>query len=87
MDTPYTIKVAETAIEELRSLPDYIRSTVISTIDSLAHNPRPKGAKALYTGHYALPVGRYRLLYGVEDSENQIRVYRVISASYATERR
>jgi mRNA interferase RelE/StbE len=69
--TPYSIKIAPVAAEQIKALPIKSRKLILKLIEALAINPRPPGVKKIegMTGLYAEVVGPLRLIYKVEDQE------------------
>jgi mRNA interferase RelE/StbE len=74
----YDLRIQRQAIKDITNLPkDYTR-LVSGHIEKLAENPRPIGAKRLRgRTDYSLRVGTYRILYGIDDEERIVIVYRV----------
>lgn len=74
----YSVRILRRGIKDIAGLPRDYAALVSQHIDGLAENPRPPGAKKLRgTMDYSLRVGIYRLLYGIDDAEHQVTVYRV----------
>jgi mRNA interferase RelE/StbE len=74
----YQITFRSSAVKELRKLPADHRKGVSSAIDSLAHEPRPKGVKKMAGVHaWRLRVGVYRVVYSIEDKRLIIEVIRI----------
>ena len=73
MTTPYHIRVAPIALEQIKLLPNKQRKLVIKVIEALAMNPRPPGTRKIegMTGLHVELVDRLRLrlIYKVEDQE------------------
>lgn len=71
MPTPYHVKIAPTAYQQLKTFPIKQQKLIIRLIETLAINPRPAGAKKIegMTGLYAEKVNQTRLVYKIEDEE------------------
>jgi mRNA interferase RelE/StbE len=64
----------------LLSLPAQMRVRVSNAIDALRAEPRPPGARKLegeFHDGWRIRVGRFRVLYEVDDSRREVRVFRV----------
>ncbi len=71
MTTPYNIKVAPKATEQIKTLPIKQRKMIFKLIEALSINPRPPGTKKIdgMTGLYNEDVNHQRLVYKVEEQE------------------
>lgn len=71
MTRPYHIKIAPTAVRQIKALPVKHRKVVIKLIEALAYNPRPPGASKIegMTGLYSEAINHLRLIYKIEDQE------------------
>lgn len=71
MTTPYNIKVAPKAAEQIKALPIKQRKIIFKLIEALSINPRPPGTKKVegMTGLYSEEVNNMRLVYKIEDQE------------------
>ena len=74
----YALLVLPRAVKEMRSLPDESRVRVRKTVQGLAEEPRPSGCLKL-TGRdgWRLRVGRYRVLYDVDDTRHEVTILHV----------
>lgn len=74
----YELRIRRRAMKDIARLPDNYPRLVSEHIDRLAENPRPPEARKL-TGDegYRLRVGVYRILYGIDDANQVVTVYRV----------
>ncbi len=64
----YRIEIASTARKQMLAIPKQARAEIARTIDSLANTPRPSGCKKLRrTDLWRLRVGRYRVIYTIDD--------------------
>ena len=70
----YTIVWEWSAWREFESLPPGTRGQIETELDRLASEPRPRGARKLTTGGGQLRIrmGRYRILYTVDDRRGQV---------------
>jgi mRNA interferase RelE/StbE len=68
---PYHVKVAPTAAQQIKALPQKYRKIIIKLAEALAINPRPPGVKKIegMTGLYSESINHLRLIYKVEDQE------------------
>jgi len=74
----YRIEVKRSAEKELRKLPkaDVIR--ILTQIEALADDPRPNGSiKLTNQENYRVRVGKYRVLYSIEDDILTVYVVKV----------
>ena len=71
MATPYSVKIAPKAVEQIRELPQKQRKLVIKLIEALAINPRPPGAKKIegMMGLYSEEMNSLRLIYKIDEKE------------------
>jgi len=78
MATTYRVELADRALKEAKALPRDVRQRLVATLDDLAVDPRPPGAKRL-TNHpgYRVRKGDYRILYVIDDDKRVIRVLRM----------
>ena len=69
--SPYHMKIAPTALRQIRALPSKNQKILIKLIEALAVNPRPPGASKIdgMTGLYKEEVDHIRLVYKVEEQE------------------
>ena len=75
----YRIEVSATAERQLRKLPRADQIRVLRVIQALSTDPRPPGCRKLAgTGDvFRVRIGRYRVLYAVEDRRLVIIVLKV----------
>ncbi|OQX63220.1 MAG: hypothetical protein B5M51_05300 [Anaerolinea sp. 4484_236] len=75
----YKIKFKKVAEKDLRKIPKNTIPKIIKAIHELASNPRPQGVKKLKTFNhsYRIRVGKYRVLYTIEDKFLIIEVIRI----------
>ncbi len=69
--SPYHIKIAPAAEQQIKSLPQKYQKIVIKLVEALAINPRPPGSKKIegMTGLYSEAVDHLRIIYKIEDQE------------------
>jgi len=75
----YSILLRPAAIRDLKSLPFGARRRIEKVIGRLANEPRPFGTRKLvgFDDEWRLRVGDYRVLYIINDPEQQIVIARV----------
>ena len=62
---------------QMRRLPPEYRPRVDAAINALSLDPRPRGAVQLYDNIYRIRVGRYRVVYHIDDSASEIDVGKI----------
>jgi mRNA interferase RelE/StbE len=69
--TPYHVRIAPTAVEQIKTLASKHQKIIIKLAEALSINPRPPGAKKIegMTGLYSETVNQHRLVYKIEDQE------------------
>ena len=69
--TPYHIRIAPTAVRQIKALPQKYQKMIIRLAEALAINPRPPGAKKIegMTGLYGEAINHLRIIYKIEDQE------------------
>jgi mRNA interferase RelE/StbE len=76
--TKYQVEVAPRVAKDLAGLSKIARLRVVSTIDKLANDPRPPGAKRLVGENaYRVRIGDYRIIYEIHDDRLVVLVVRV----------
>jgi mRNA-degrading endonuclease RelE of RelBE toxin-antitoxin system len=76
----YRIEVSQSARQEIRTLPAYVRAQALRLIDELAGNPRPARAKELQERQNIFRIwlaGRWRIAYAVDDELFVVLILRV----------
>jgi len=75
----YRIEVSATAERQIRKLPHADQLRVLRVIQSLATDPRPEGCRKLsgVDDVFRVRIGRYRVLYAIEDRRLVIIVLKV----------
>ncbi len=64
----YRIEIKKSAVKELETIPSKNLSRITDKIQSLADNPRPRGSVKLSGEEkYRIRLGRYPVLYSIED--------------------
>lgn len=76
---PYTISLTRPAEKDLESLPKDVLRRVDAAILTLADDPQPHSSKKLKGEEdlYRLRVGRYRIIYRIENDELIVLVIRI----------
>jgi mRNA interferase RelE/StbE len=75
----YRIDVSATAERQIRKLPRADQVRIIRVIQALASDPHPPGCRKLsgYDDVFRIRIGRYRVLYAIEDRRLVIIVLKV----------
>lgn len=74
----YSIIILRRAQSELASLPKESYERVKATISVLSDNPRPHGCKKLIGREgWRIRVGRYRIIYNIDDTARTVVVLHV----------
>jgi mRNA interferase RelE/StbE len=76
----YSLRIKSSAAKEIENVGQKKdRQRIVADIQSLADNPRPPGCEKLVGVHerYRIRVGRYRVVYSVDDRELVVIVVRV----------
>jgi mRNA interferase RelE/StbE len=74
----YRIEVKLSAAKELSKIPKRALAKILDRIDSLSDDPRPAGSiKLTNQEKYRLRVGKYRVLYSIEDEVLTVCVVKV----------
>ena len=75
---PYRIEIIRAAQKQMISLPRQAQVEIARAIDRLANVPRPSGCKKLRgTDLWRLRLGRYRLVYVIDDEAELVTVLKV----------
>lgn len=71
MTTPYHVRIAPTAVTQIRQLNSKHQKIIVKLAEALSINPRPPGAKKIegMAGLYSESVNQHRLVYRIEDQE------------------
>ena len=75
----YRLEIKEKAIKELSRIRPDMGMKLLSSIESLASNPKPRQSHKLRGSNisYRLRVGDYRVLYQIDEDYKLITVYKV----------
>ena len=75
----YKLKISSSAAKSLKKIPKKDLGKVVSTIQSLALNPRPPGSRKLSAEENAYRVrqGVYRIIYQIEGKKLLILVLKI----------
>ena len=74
----YRVEVKRTAVKELNGIPHKDLKKVVSRIESLADNPRPRGCEKLsQSERYRVKQGNYRILYSIADDTSTVCVVKI----------
>lgn len=71
MTSPYHVCIAPAAHRQIMALPGKSRKSIVKSLEALAINPRPPGAKKIegMTGLYTDTAEEWRLIYKIEEHE------------------
>jgi mRNA interferase RelE/StbE len=77
--TSYTVEFTKAAAKDVRKLDHSVRRRVLAAVQTLADDPRPRGAVKLtgFTDAWRIRIGDYRVLYEVIDEKVLVTVFRV----------
>ena len=72
----YQITFARSARRELEQLPQRVAARVLTSIEALTDNPRPRGCIKLQGGSqlWRIRVGAYRVIYTIDDEERIVDI-------------
>lgn len=72
----YSLRVKDSVEKDLRRLPAPVRARCLARFDALCDEPRPRAAVKLTGAErtYRLRVGRYRVVYQIDDREHSVTV-------------
>ncbi len=74
----YRLVIKPTALKEIEKLPKKDRIKIVNKISDLADDPRPVGCQKLSgQERYRIRQGVYRIIYGIEDVVNIVRIVKV----------
>jgi mRNA interferase RelE/StbE len=74
----YSIVIKKSAAKEIEDLPKRDRSAIVTKIQALSEDPRPRGCEKLSgDDKYRVRHGVYRILYEVNDDAVVVTVVRV----------
>jgi mRNA interferase RelE/StbE len=75
----YKVEIKRSALKEIEKLDRGVIGQIVSKIEALAKNPHPPQSLKLSGSEYSyrLRVGRYRILYQINESSKIITVYAV----------
>ncbi|MBI2152691.1 MAG: type II toxin-antitoxin system RelE/ParE family toxin [Candidatus Rokubacteria bacterium] len=74
---PYKLSLPKKVVKALDLTSDNDYDRIRSAIRSLASSPRPQGAKKLESDLYRIRIGRYRVVYSVDDRAREIIILKV----------
>jgi len=80
----YRLQFKRSLAKDLRSIPDPDVERILSRIDALGDDPRPRGCEKLTDRPcYRIRQGPYRILYEIQDDARVITVVKVAHRSAA----
>ncbi len=84
----YKVEIHQAARKQILSFPREVQERIALVIDSLAQNPRPFGCKKLRdTELWRTRVGKYRIIYTIEDNTKLVQVLKVATRRENTYKR
>jgi mRNA interferase RelE/StbE len=85
--TEYTITFARSARRELEALNARLVQRIVSAIDALARDPRPRGCRKLRgeSNLWRIRIGQYRVVFAVYDERQLVDIIAVRHRSTAYE--
>jgi len=85
--TEYTITLARSARRELEALEARLVQRIVSAIDALARDPRPRGCRKLQgeSTIWRIRIGEYQVVYAVHDERRLVDIIAVRHRSKAYE--
>ena len=84
----YRVRLRRAVQKQLDKLAEQDYEIVARAISALEQEPRPRGVKKLAeSGLWRIRVGRYRVVYTINDEEHLVTVVRVASRTEDTYRR
>jgi mRNA interferase RelE/StbE len=76
----YNVTITRHALKELLGLPARVSDQISKAIDNLEENPRPIGCKKLKGESeylWRIRVGKYRVIYAIEDTIQIVEVRKI----------
>ena len=75
----YDVLLKPAVQKDLDSFPDDQVVYILRRLSILAENPRPFGVQKLSTNQeqYRIRVGRYRILFEIDDSRHTVQIFRI----------
>jgi mRNA interferase RelE/StbE len=75
----YRVTLTATAVKERKRIDPVIRKRIDQALIGLQSEPRPSGVKKLSGLHqdWRVRVGDYRILYVIDDDQQQITIWRI----------
>ncbi len=84
----YEVRLRQVAQKQLDKLDEYDYAAIAEAISALEQEPRPAGVKKLAeSGLWRIRVGRYRVVYDIDDGKNLVVVVRVARRAEDTYKR
>lgn len=84
----YHVEWASRKVEhQSEKLPPGVQERVLEAITALANNPRPFGTHKLEDDLYRIRIGRYRVIYWLNDEERLVVITKVAKRNQRTYRR
>ena len=84
----YQVRLRRAAQKQLDGLTGRDYQAIAKAISALEQEPRPRGGKKLAeSGLWRIRIGRYRVVYAIDDKENLVIVVRIARRTEDTYRR
>ncbi len=77
-NSKYRIDLANKKVEkQILKLPEGYRDLIVKSMLKLESNPRPRGIKKLAKNIYRIRVGKYRIIFEINDNEKLVIITKV----------
>ncbi len=75
----YSVELTRSAARDLRKVPEPYHGKIVTALEALGTDPRPKGCKKLAGGFhlYRIRIGSYRVIYEISNKIKLILVERI----------
>jgi mRNA interferase RelE/StbE len=76
----YQVLLRPAAQRDLKKLPDKVFGRILTDLEHLSENARPRGVKKLKgrENEWRIRSGDYRILYEIDDTNNIVRIFRIV---------
>lgn len=84
----HQINLTKSVLTQLKKIPDNTYLKIREGFNMLEHNPRPVGCKKLTNEEgYRIRVGRYRILYIIDDKNFTVKIYKLLTGKMHTDKK
>ena len=74
----YRVLIKPAAVKEIEAVPKKDRQRLVKRIEGLSAEPRPAGSEKLSgQERYRVRQGNYRVVYSIDDGNNEVLVFKV----------